>query len=53
MEKRRTISILGGEVYEEWLFGPFHPVVRTLSFRVEDMGSIPVRDRYSFLAVFG
>lgn len=30
--------------------GPFRPVVRTSSFHVEDMGSIPVRDRYSFPA---
>ena len=46
--------------YEEWLsfmkngflFGPFRPVVRTSSFHVEDTGSIPVRDRYSFPAAF-
>lgn len=31
-------------------FGPFRPVVRTSSFHVEDTGSIPVRDRYSFPA---
>lgn len=36
----------------EWLFGPFRPVVRTSSFHVEDTGSIPVRDRYSFPAAF-
>ncbi|GJX96829.1 hypothetical protein Tco_0352627, partial [Tanacetum coccineum] len=43
---KRTTSILGahGAVYEEWLFGPFRPVVRTSSFHVEDTGSIPVRD---------
>jgi hypothetical protein len=27
-------------------------VVRTSSFHVEDTGSIPVRDRYSFSAAF-
>ncbi|GJX64353.1 hypothetical protein Tco_0298696 [Tanacetum coccineum] len=45
-ERKRTTSILGahGAVYEEWLFGPFRPVVRTSSFHVEDTGSIPVRD---------
>ena len=48
IETKRTTSILGAEVYEEWLFGPFRPVVRTSSFHVEDTGSIPVRDRYSF-----
>lgn len=47
-----TTSILGAEVYEEWPFGPFRPVVRTSSFHVEDTGSIPVRDRYSFSAAF-
>ena len=46
IETKRTTSILGAEVYEEWLFGPFRPVVRTSSFHVEDTGSIPVRDRY-------
>ena len=50
IETKRTTSILGAEVYEEWLFGPFRPVVRTSSFHVEDTGSIPVRDRYSFPA---
>lgn len=46
IERKRTTSILGlgAEVYEEWLFGPFRPVVRTSSFHVEDTGSIPVRD---------
>ncbi|GKA03338.1 hypothetical protein Tco_0676119 [Tanacetum coccineum] len=41
---KRTTSILGahGAVYEEWLFGPFRPVVRTSSFHVEDTSSIPV-----------
>jgi hypothetical protein len=34
------------------LFGPFRSVVRTSSFHVEDTGSIPVRDRYSFSAAF-
>ena len=52
IETKRTTSILGAEVYEEWLFGPFRPVVRTSSFHVEDTGSIPVRDRYSFPAAF-
>lgn len=54
IERKRTTSILGahGAVYEEWLFGPFRPVVRTSSFHVEDTGSIPVRDRYSFPAAF-
>lgn len=33
-------------------FCPFRPVVRTSSFHVEDTGSIPVRDRYSFSAAF-
>ncbi|KAK7298483.1 hypothetical protein VNO77_46944 [Canavalia gladiata] len=42
IETKRTTSILGAEVYEEWLFGPFRPVVRTSSFHVEDTGSIPV-----------
>ena len=37
-------------LYEELLFGPFRPVVRTSSFHVEDTGSIPVRDRYLFPA---
>ena len=50
IETKRTTSILGAEVYEEWLFGPFRPVVRTSSFHVEDTGSIPVRDRYLFPA---
>ena len=49
IETKRT---LGAEVYEEWLFGPLRPVVRTSSFHVEDTGSIPVRDRYSFPAAF-
>ncbi|GJR39281.1 ATPase subunit 1 [Tanacetum coccineum] len=46
---KRTTSILGdhGAVYEEWLFGPFRPVVRTSSFHVEYTGSIPVKDRCS------
>lgn len=52
IETKRTTSILGAEVYEEWLFCPFRPVVRTSSFHVEDTGSIPVRDRYSFPAAF-
>ncbi|PNX92527.1 hypothetical protein L195_g015665 [Trifolium pratense] len=52
IETKRTTSILGAEVYEEWLFGPFRPVVRTSSFHVEDTGSIPVRDGYSFPAAF-
>lgn len=52
IETKRTTSILGAAVYEEWLFGPFRPVVRTSSFHVEDTGSIPVRDRYSFPAAF-
>ena len=52
IERKRTTSILGAEVYEEWLFGPFRPVVRTSSFHVEDTGSIPVRDRFSFSAAF-
>lgn len=52
IETKRTTSIVGAEVYEEWLFGPFRPVVRTSSFHVEDTGSIPVRDRYSFPAAF-
>lgn len=52
IETKRITSILGAEVYEEWLFGPFRPVVRTSSFHVEDTGSIPVRDRYSFPAAF-
>lgn len=52
IETKRTTYILGAEVYEEWLFGPFRPVVRTSSFHVEDTGSIPVRDRYSFPAAF-
>ncbi|KAF3452238.1 hypothetical protein FNV43_RR08336 [Rhamnella rubrinervis] len=47
IETKRTTSILGAEVYEEWLFGPFRPVVRTSSFHVEDTGSIPVRDSLS------
>ncbi|KAK5771291.1 hypothetical protein PVK06_047485 [Gossypium arboreum] len=51
-QAKRTTSIVGAEVYEEWLFGPFRPVVRTSSFHVEDTGSIPVRDRYSFPAAF-
>ena len=50
IETKRTTSILGAEVYEEWLFCPFRPVVRTSSFHVEDTGSIPVRDRYLFPA---
>lgn len=51
IETKRTTSILGAEAAkEEWLFGPFRPVVRTSSFHVEDTGSIPVRDRYSFPA---
>jgi hypothetical protein len=50
IETKRTTNILGAEVYEEWLFCPFRPVVRTSSFHVEDTGSIPVRDRYSFPA---
>lgn len=52
IERKRSTSILGAEVYEEWLFGPFRPVVRTSSFHVEDTGSIPVGDRYSFPAAF-
>ncbi|KAI5387611.1 hypothetical protein KIW84_073630 [Lathyrus oleraceus] len=52
IETKRTTSILGAEVYEEWIFGPFRPVVRTSSFHVEDTGSIPVRDGYSFPAAF-
>ncbi|CAL0303602.1 unnamed protein product [Lupinus luteus] len=52
IEIKRTTSILGAEVYEEWLFGPFRPMVRTSSFHVEDTGSIPVRDGYSFPAAF-
>ena len=52
IERKRNTSILGAEVYEEWLFGPFRPVVRTSSFHVEDTGSIPVRDGYSFPAAF-
>ena len=32
IETKRTTSILGAKVYEEWLFGPFRPVVRTSSF---------------------
>ncbi|GJY82400.1 hypothetical protein Tco_0495776 [Tanacetum coccineum] len=31
-----------GAVYEEWLFGPFRPMVRRSSFHVEDTGSIPI-----------
>lgn len=52
IETKRTTSILGAHVavYEELLFGPFRPVVRTSSFHVEDTGSIPVRDRYLFPA---
>lgn len=50
IETKRTTSILGAEVYEELLFCPFRPVVRTSSFHVEDTGSIPVRDRYLFPA---
>ena len=34
----------GGLLYEEWVCGPFRPVVRTSSFHVEDTGSIPVGD---------
>ena len=52
IERKRSTSILGAEVYEQLLFGPFRPVVRTSSFHVEDTGSIPVRDRYSFPAAF-
>ncbi|KAK8488085.1 hypothetical protein V6N11_019755 [Hibiscus sabdariffa] len=37
-ETKRTTSIVGAGVYEEWLFGPIHPVVRTSSFHVEDTG---------------
>ncbi|KAL5798385.1 hypothetical protein ACOSQ2_003205 [Xanthoceras sorbifolium] len=50
IETKRTTSILGAEVYEEWLFGPFRPVVRTSSFHVEDTGSIPVRDSLRLVA---
>ncbi|KAL5067133.1 hypothetical protein RYX36_018020 [Vicia faba] len=50
-ERKLMGTFLAG-VYEEWLFGPFRPVVMTSSFHVEDTGSIPVRDGYSFPTAF-
>lgn len=50
VEFRIERKFLFSFLYEELLFGPFRPVVRTSSFHVEDTGSIPVRDRYLFPA---
>ncbi|MCD9559720.1 hypothetical protein HAX54_017893 [Datura stramonium] len=42
VERKRTTSILGAEVYEEWLFGPFRPVVRTSSFMSKTRVRVPI-----------